>query len=108
MSNNSIQPQNKNTGVPDECTRLPKILKQEINPGESKNKSKTSDGTEVNNDQFKIREQEGVSTNVDELSSDGSASAFEGTESIDSHEQDMDLNRKKEQLKNDPSGRSNY
>jgi hypothetical protein len=47
-------------------------------------------------------------TSIDELSSDGSASAFEGTESIDSHEQDMNFKRKAEQLKNDPSGRSNY
>ena len=53
-------------------------------------------------------EQAAVITNVDELSSDGSASAFEGTESIDSHQQDLDLERKAEQLKNDPSGRSNY
>ncbi|RYY17757.1 MAG: hypothetical protein EOO04_24980 [Chitinophagaceae bacterium] len=47
-------------------------------------------------------------TSLDELMSDGSASAFEGTESIDSHDEDLNLRRKEEQLKNDPSGRSNY
>ncbi|HTE27422.1 hypothetical protein [Flavitalea sp.] len=49
-----------------------------------------------------------IVTNVDELMSDGSASAFEGTESIGSREQDLDIKRKEEQLKNDPSGRRNY
>jgi hypothetical protein len=51
---------------------------------------------------------ESTATNVGEIVSDGSASAFEGTESIDSHDQDITVRRKNEQLKNDPSGRSNY
>lgn len=47
-------------------------------------------------------------TGIDELASDGSASAFEGTESIDSKELDRQLQRKQDMLRNDPSGRSNY
>jgi len=47
-------------------------------------------------------------TTGDEIYSDGSASAFEGTEAIDSHDLDDALSREKDQLDNDPSGRSNY
>ncbi|MHA4847458.1 hypothetical protein ACX0G7_25055 [Flavitalea antarctica] len=51
---------------------------------------------------------EQAETTGDEISSDGSASAFEGTEAIDSHDQDDALSREKDRLDNDPSGRSNY
>jgi hypothetical protein len=45
---------------------------------------------------------------ADELISDGSASAFEGTEAIDSHDEDLAIEKKNHQPANDPSGRSYY
>ena len=49
-----------------------------------------------------------TSGDSDEIRSDGSASAFERTESISAIDQDEELKRKAEVLKNDPSGRSDY
>jgi len=47
-------------------------------------------------------------TSLEELSSDGSASAFEGTEAIDSKDEDLSSQRKAAVPESDPSGRSDY
>ena len=95
MSVSSTELQNKNTGEQDENIRPDADFKEHCR---DQDKNKDNSNEEVGTD----------FTSIDELSSDGSASAFEGTEAIDSHEQDINLKRKAEQLKNDPSGRSNY
>jgi hypothetical protein len=79
------------------------------NSGISTNPDKGHPGqSQKQENRERMAENKEIETNADELCSDGSASAFEGTESIDSHDNDISIKRKEEQLRNDPSGRSNY